>query len=102
MSNYRSIKVNDVVEMTFRIEPAFMNENCNPTGFGRLDRDRANKKYCFHLFVPPSLPERFEFILNRGIKPYFDLGCEREKYEKPIVKTFSMESEINLEDYINS
>lgn len=100
LSEYRSIKVNDIIEVKFRVEPFLMDKDSNPSGFGWLDRDRVNKKHCFHISVPPTFPERFEFILNRDIKPYFYIRCEKEKNESAIVKTFSMESEIVLEDYL--
>jgi hypothetical protein len=98
LSDYKSIKVDDLVELIFIVEPAFMDENCRPTALGGFEKE--NKKYCGRIFVPPSFPDRFDFILNRGLKPYFYLSCEKSKYEKPDVKSLSMKSEIILEDYI--
>lgn len=98
LSNYKNVKRNDIVEITFYVEPALLSDKCKPEAFGDF-----SKKLSCAIYVPQTFPERLDFILNRGIKPYFDLGCiQEEKYRKPTIKTFSMQSNINMDDYLES
>jgi len=98
LSDYKSIKVDDEIKIAFRLEPYLTNEKCNPKSFGWLNRE--NKQHCFHISVTENFPERLDFILNRGLKPFFYIVCEKEKYEHATIKSFSMESEVVVEDYM--
>lgn len=97
-SNYRNIKVNDTVQLRFTVLQTFNDKDCCPTGFGEFDI--KDKQVICYVFPPSSLINRLDFILNRGIKPYFYLTCEKVKYQKPIIKNFYMESEVEIKDYI--
>lgn len=98
LSNYKKVKRGDNMEIIFYVEPALLSDKCKPEAFGEF-----SKKLSCVIYVPPTFPERLDFILNRGIKPYFDLGCiQEEKYRKPTIKTFSMQSKINMDDYLES
>lgn len=97
LSEYKPIKVNDLITVNFKIEPYLLNDKSRPEAFG----DFSKNNNCI-IYVPPTFADRLNFILNRNIKPYFDLGCiKEEKYRKPTVKTFSMQSKVNLDDYRN-
>jgi len=98
LSNFKSIKKDVMVEIKFSVMPYLLDDKSKPEAFG--DFLKVSKKPTCIIFVPPTFPERLDFILNRGIKPYFDLGCIKEKYEKLLIKTFSMESKINIDDYL--
>lgn len=96
-SNYKGIKRGDVVEMRFTMMPYLTNENCHPTGFGAFERlSKNNKRQCV-VFVCPSFPDRLEFILNRGLNPYFSLSCHKSKHSNLEIDGFSMESYIDTE-----
>lgn len=99
LSEYKSIKIGDEVKVTFRFEPYLKDEKCNPKAFGCLSRE--NKQYCFLVYVPDDFLQRFDFILNRGLLPYFYFSCEKERYKNADIKIFSMESEVVIEDYIS-
>ena len=99
LSDYKSIKIDDEVKVVFNFEPYLKDEKCNPTAFGHLSRE--NKQYCFRVYVPDDFLQRLDFILNRGLMPYFYLSCEKEKYKDAKIKMFSLESEVVLEDYMN-
>ncbi len=99
LSDYKSIKIGDEVKVVFRVEPYLKDEKCDPKAFGYLLRE--NKQYCFHVCIPDDFLQRVDFILNRGLLPYFYLSCEKENYKHADIKIFSLESEVVLEDYIS-
>lgn len=97
-SKSKSIKEGDNILFRFSIAPVVdYNIKC-PESYGSFNKSRKQRE-CF-ISTPNSFIERFSFLLNQGVKPYFDLNCATENYRTINIKSFSMHSQIDINDYI--
>lgn len=97
-SKSKSIKEGDDILFRFSIAPVVdYNIKC-PESYGSFNKSRKQRE-CF-ISMPNNFIERFSFLLNQGIKPYFDLSCITGNFRTIKVKSFSMYSQIDINDYI--
>lgn len=98
LSESKNITLNDDILFRFSIEPVVdYNIEC-PKCYGSFNKSKKQRE-CF-MGVPNNFIERFCFLINQNIKPYFILSCRTGDYRTIEVKSFYMHSRINLEDYM--
>lgn len=97
-SKSKNITFDDDILFKFSIEPAVdYNIKC-PECYGSFNKSKKQRE-CF-IGVPSNFAERFCFLINQNIKPYFVLNCRTGDFRTIEIKSFSMHSQINLEDYV--
>lgn len=97
-SESRAIKVNDAALFSFHTYADDKYYKEAPNSYGVFDRSR-NQRECY-MYVPNKLIERFCFLCNQNIKPYFVLRCFTGDYKAIEIKSFVMRNQIDLDDYI--
>ncbi len=97
-SKSKNIKEGDDILFRINIAPIVDYDIECPEYYGSFNKSRKQRE-CF-ISMPNSFAERFSLLINQNIKPYFDLSCTTGNYRSIKIKSFSMHSQINIEDYI--
>lgn len=97
-SENKNIKKNDILCFKMFIEKSYEDYKELPNWIGIFDRSKKMRS-CY-ITVPPMFIDRFSLILNQKKNVYFPLSCTTDKDKGILVKTFNMESEVNIEEYV--
>jgi len=77
-SNLASIRPGSTLSFCFQINDVLLN---NKSKFSGLFLKHYKKWDC-HMTVPSDFINRFEFLINQNILPYFDILCEDTEDKK--------------------
>jgi len=73
-----SIKIGSKLKFCVQVDNGILNQKLNFSGLFL----KTYKKWDCHMTVPADFINRFEFLINQNILPYFDILCEETEDKK--------------------